>query len=331
MDRELIAGRLRRRSFCVATAFVAVVLAAAPAARAQCALPHAFANGQTADATQVMANFNALVTCLVPAGSTNAIQYDSGGGVLGGVGPLADGELVVGSTGNPPQAQALAAGSGISITNGAGAVTIAATGTAGLNGLYRQVLSATPTAASTGLTNWLNQGSSTVADTSTGITITSPPSGGTVANISARYGTAPTPPYKINVLIGATRSSNNFSAVGIGWYNGTNRLQVIDFATFNSGANFIEVTQWNSATSFNATLFATPANGFSQPIWLQIADDGTNVSFAFSQDGANFLPVLLSAKSSGFLGATGYSNVIFIVNPRGATNTIGTLMSWTQL
>jgi hypothetical protein len=131
------------------------------------------------------------------------------------------------------------------------------------------------------------------------------------------------------VLIGATRSSNNYSAVGIGWYDGSGKIQVMDIATAAGGSNFLEVTQWNSATSFNATPFATPGNAYSQPIWMQIADDGTNVSFAFSHDGANFLPILSSTKASGFLGATGYSNVFFFVNPRGTSRTTGTLMSWT--
>lgn len=41
---------------------------------------------------------------------------------------LDDGELLIGSTGNDPVAATLTAGSGISITNGAGSITIASTG-----------------------------------------------------------------------------------------------------------------------------------------------------------------------------------------------------------
>jgi hypothetical protein len=197
-----------------------------------------------------------------------------------------------------------------------------------LNGLYRQVLSATPTAASTGLASWMNQGGATVGDGPTGIVVTAPASGG--HSVIGRYGAAPTPPYKINILVAITRSSNSFNHVGLGWYNGSNRLQIIDFATYGGGANFIEVTQWNTPTSHNASPFVSPVNGFPQPIWLQIADDGTNVSFAFSQDGANYLPVFSVAKSTGWLGSTGYSNVVFTVNPVGPTTTLGTLMSWTQ-
>jgi hypothetical protein len=51
-------------------------------------------------------------------------------------------------------------------------------------------------------------------------------------------------------------------------------------------------------------------------------------SFSFSQDGANFLTLETVAKSSGFLGASGYSNIAFFANPL-ASHTIATLMSWT--
>ena len=44
------------------------------------------------------------------------------------LGPLTNGQLVIGSTGNAPQASTLTAGAGIAITNAAGSVTISSTG-----------------------------------------------------------------------------------------------------------------------------------------------------------------------------------------------------------
>src|SRR5258708_14572000 len=113
------------------------------------------------------------MACFTPGGSTNAIQYNAGSGNFGGVGPLTDGQFIIGSTGNAPQAQTLTAGTGIAITNAPGSVTIAATGAA--SGLYRQVMSATPTSASTGLTNWRNQGTAAASDSPAALSIAAPP------------------------------------------------------------------------------------------------------------------------------------------------------------
>jgi hypothetical protein len=95
-------------------------------ARAQCALPYQLTNGQIADATQVMANFNALATCLsnLPAGATNSVQFNAGSGALGAVGPLTNGQIVIGTTGSAPQAGTLNAGTGIAITGGPGSITV---------------------------------------------------------------------------------------------------------------------------------------------------------------------------------------------------------------
>jgi hypothetical protein len=306
----------------------AVTLVAAVATHAQCALPYNLGNGQTANATQVMANYNALVTCLNPGGSTNAVQYNAGGGNLAGVGPLTNGQLVVGSTGAAPQAQTLTAGTDIAITNGAGSVSIAATGGVGLNGLYRQVMSAVPTSSGTGLTTWLNQGSATVSDTLAGVTLSSP-SNGAVDSIAGRYRSAPATPYTFTALVASTRNSNGYNAIGLGWYDGSAKLHTLHYQPNNGAAPFFQVVRWATVSSVSAIDVTSPTNGFSQPIWLQIKDDGTNVTFGFSQDGANFLAVYSVAKASGYLGASGYSNVIFYINARSGA-TIGTLMSWTQ-
>jgi hypothetical protein len=115
-------------------AVIGLLLGAISAANAQCpAVPNQLTNGQIADATQVMADFNALLNCIntAPGGSTGALQYNSGSGVFGGVGPLTNGQLAIGSTGGAPQAGNLIAGTGITITNGSGSITVAASGGGG--------------------------------------------------------------------------------------------------------------------------------------------------------------------------------------------------------
>lgn len=58
----------------------------------------------------------------------HAVSIYGASGALSEVGPLTNGQLVVGSTGNAPSAATLTAGTGISITNAAGSVTIDGTG-----------------------------------------------------------------------------------------------------------------------------------------------------------------------------------------------------------
>lgn len=320
----------RFRLCSLATAVVWLVMAAGHA-NAQCALPYTIQNGDAPDATKVMANYNALVACMAsmaPAGQTFSVQTKAAAGGFGSVPPLSDGQLMIGSTNNAPEPQQLTAGSGINIATGPGQIAISAIPLAGSggSGLYHQIMSSTPSAASTELSSWLNQGAAAVTDSAVGISITVP-SSGTLNNIVARQRPSPTPPYKITALIGVTRSSTSYNGIGLGWFNGTNRLHLLALTTQNGGLPKFEVTKWGDVTTFNGADFQTANNGYSQPFWVQLADDGTAVSFGISQDGANFLKVFSTAKSAGWLGAAGYSNIVFFINPQGGLTT-GTLMSW---
>lgn len=295
--------------------------------RAQCTLPYQLTNADLADALKLTANFNAIAKCIVAQNATNSVLYNGGGGALLGLPPLADGQLVIGSTGNPPSPQTLIPGVGVAVTNGAGSITVSATGAIGGTGLYRQVMSDTPTAATTGLANWLNQRTATVSDSSVGVCIDAPGTG-TTANLLGRFKAAPTAPYTITTLIAATRYSNTFNGVGIGWYDGTAKLHLLSYQ-INNGLPYLIVNKWDSVTTFNAADLTSSVNAFAQPIWLQVADDGTNVFFRFSQDGVTFVQLFTVAKSTGFLGASGYGNVIFFADPRGS-RTLATVMSWTE-
>lgn len=126
--------RLRTAGWRIAALSILAALLA-DAANAACTVPNTLTNGQTADAGQVMANFNAVAGCVnsQPAGATNSVQINAGAGLLGPVGPLTNGQLLIGSTANPPQAANLTAGVGITITNGPGTITIAASGVSGIS------------------------------------------------------------------------------------------------------------------------------------------------------------------------------------------------------
>lgn len=86
--------------------------------------------------TNLTATNNALVvgtnTGMAFLALTNsAILASSSAGVPTWLGPLTNGQVIIGSTGNIPVASTLTAGSGVSIVNAGGSITISATGSGG--------------------------------------------------------------------------------------------------------------------------------------------------------------------------------------------------------
>lgn len=205
---------------------------------------------------------------------------------------------------------------------------VGATGPTGPGGLYNQVMSTTPTAATTGMTGTFNFTGTTVADTAVGRTITVTGNGSNA--VTGITKPAPGTPYTVTILAACTRDSGGFNGFGFGWTDGT-KIHGIS-STINSGAvSFWEVQKWTNSSTFSADDYSGAKNGNPPVVWLQLQDDGTSVHFRFSYDGANFLELFTVTKASGWLGATGYSNILFYVNPVGTTlKTISTIMSWKQ-
>lgn len=84
---------------------------------------------------------NDISTCagLPPAGisigANSAMIVSNSSGAAEATGTMTDGQVIIGSTGATPTATTLTAGTGITVTNGAGIITIAAIGGAAANGL----------------------------------------------------------------------------------------------------------------------------------------------------------------------------------------------------
>lgn len=74
-----------------------------------------------------IASTGRFTTVTSTARTPNAVAVYSTGGLLSEVGPLTNGQIVIGSTGVAPAASTITAGAGINITNGAGSITITAT------------------------------------------------------------------------------------------------------------------------------------------------------------------------------------------------------------
>ena len=186
-------------------------------------------------------------------------------------------------------------------------------------GLYSQVMSATPTQASTGLTTWLNQGTATVADTAIGLTMSD------TAIPTAYHGlvtaSVPATPYKLRALLATSSNSNDYKNIGLGWRNSASGFIEYIFLSIgaNSSANFV-VQQSTAINAYYANIqFSYYSDYPTLPIWYEIADDGTNVSYSISMDGTNFTTIWKAAKAGSFLGATGYNQFLWFNYMTGVT------------
>ncbi len=192
-------------------------------------------------------------------------------------------------------------------------------------GLYAPSMPVLPTGANTGLSTWLNQGGAAAADTDAGYTLTIPNNGSGDA-VRGRVKSALSTPYTIRALIALNCSGANFSAAGLGWYDGT-KVQGLWLAT-STGFKLVGY-QFTTVTAFASGAFTNLICG-TIPVWLQIRDDGTNIYKDISYDGENFKNVFSVAKASGFLGSGGYTNVGFLTYSSAGGDFSATLMAYEE-
>jgi hypothetical protein len=177
----------------------------------------------------------------------------------------------------------------------------------GSSGLFGPVLSATPTQAVTGLTTWAAQGSSSVADTAFGMTLTGANAGAN-DHWSLLHKPVPATPYSVTVLLAATYTGSNIGGALLGWYDGTAKLHGARLIN-NGGTWQLFVSSFTNLTTFSANQLGPLSAAMVTMLWLRLRDDGTNVSIWVSSDGANFQSIYTVAKSAGPNGATGYSHI----------------------
>jgi len=176
----------------------------------------------------------------------------------------------------------------------------------GGNGLFAAIAGSPPTLAGAGLTTWVNQGSNATSDTEMGISFTG------VSDSSHHYAhgltvAVPATPYKLSILA-LGNEVRAFNALLFGWYDGANKLDVLSWqAQDTTGDRFLlNHATWASptgASSFSSLVYSQPMT------WLQIEDDGTTITMRRSSDGVLWVQMYSVAKSSGYLGASGYANI----------------------
>jgi hypothetical protein len=304
----------RFRAWPLVLSFVGLSVVVPEAARATCTVPNQLTNGQTADASQVMANFNSVTSCVnnAPTGSTNALQYNTGNGSFGAVGPLSNGQIAIGSTGSAPQAAQLTAGSGITITNAPGSIMISEA-----NSPY------TPPK----LTNfaWGNQpAGATAADTSTGLALYTPPNGRGEDDAAIwDNGAYPSTPFTVVVGVSITQVTNSTPSFGVNIGDGSGKI--VGLRLFNSGGlENIQVGHL-TYTAFGSQVFNVGANNIR---FLAIEDDGTNFSFYIGGD-LNALVKVYQESRTAYLSNPSQLGVS-VNSPSGSFGTAATIFDYSK-
>ncbi|MCA2406286.1 hypothetical protein GYN07_25535 (plasmid) [Rhizobium leguminosarum bv. viciae 248] len=310
---------------------------AAASAEAACTVPNQIFNGGVVDSAPVTADFNAIVTCLnqiSPAGVANSVQLSNGSGGFSSVGPLTNGQLLIGSGGAPVAAD-LTAGTGIAIVNSPGGVTISTTGTLGGGGAdwLNGAAVVKPTAA-----NFTLQ-TSTIPPT--GAAITATPRGMTLSATAVVNNTAmmaemdaPAGHWQATMLGVYTGGISNFTLPSIAVRDVTNNRSVEFGISGREGGYRFDYFVRNGGIGFDSRVTDTELLdiGFPHPaqaIWQRLTYDGTNLIWSFSRDGEFFIPAFSIAAGSALtnLNKVGPA-IVFAANTAQSWPATFHVLSW---
>lgn len=185
---------------------------------------------------------------------------------------------------------------------------------------YLAFAGAQTTQSGTGLTSWAVQGAgATVADTAVGSVQVYAPANASKHQYSLITRAAPATPYSISVMIAHVGRGQNNNAINFGWWNGLTGASAKTQMFHHSYGDGLYVTHQNDGFANGATL-AVDAGPDGIAYWgtetrFKIRDDGTTVYFYASQDGISWILFYSVAKASGFLGSSGYSNIVLGCDP----------------
>lgn len=187
------------------------------------------------------------------------------------------------------------------------AQAIADLGGGGGGGLWAPAL-VTPPTQSLFTGGWINQGGATATDDDDGIVMNVPSSAShSIRQLSLP---APTPPYSRRALVGVDGYLSAFAYAGIGWTDGT-KLHTIAVMRGAANQGAVEVASWTNATTFSSANFGA-LSPISNPLWLGIDNDGTNISFLISENGKLYSSLFSDDIATAFMA--NYNTIIFFGN-----------------
>lgn len=252
--------------------------------------------------------------------TANSFMYPGTGGLLSSTAAATNGQILIGSTGAAPVAATITAGTAISVTNGAGSITIANTGvTSAVAGTGINVSGATGavTFSNTGvlsftqtLPSFLTQAGASAATGAVSSTVTlASQTANTV--FAAPNGSAGTPtfrtlvaadlPFKLyaeNIAAQTTATATGTNTVGIG--NGA-VASVFDAITMAGG----QIATAGDFTDVKAFLRATTSNATATEMFL---DNAGAQRFVLPNNSSMTFKIRVAARRTDAVGgASGYS------------------------
>lgn len=175
---------------------------------------------------------------------------------------------------------------------------------------------------------WINQGGASVNAAGGGIYLLAP-TGTAGISFRIRKKAAPATPYTITACLLPHWIANNNSYVGLCFREAaTGEISAWGpriNSTVGTGVT-LSGLKYTSPTAFSAS-YADLGWGMPQPVWLRIADNGTNRICSFSADGQNWIAIHTVGRTD-FLTA---DEVGFFADANQTTYPVGvTLLSWQQ-
>jgi hypothetical protein len=178
--------------------------------------------------------------------------------------------------------------------------------------------------------SWVNQGSATVDGTYGGIYLYTPAPGSSGSNFRIQATAVPlSAPYTYTAFFSPLAPTGNFCNIGIGFYETlTTKLQTIQ-VVYNAGPQ-LTVLNYSAPTGGSGTgVYSANWTFAASQIWFRAENDGTNLIYSVSIDGAHWLEVYSAAVASYF--TLGPTDAIFFVDAENTSYPVAMqLWSWLQ-
>lgn len=180
---------------------------------------------------------------------------------------------------------------------------------------------------------WVNQGTAVVLETATYVHLEGVNDASRNVRLRLRAHTAPK---KYRALIQFDVPPNNGSAYAFGglalYESGTGKLVVLEQMVGSAPADCFEADRMHSPTSFASQIGTQVVRRMAGgiPVWLELEDDGTTITFRYSYDGRFFRSVASEGRTAWMAG--GPNQVGFFLQALGSPGPHGlTVLSWQDL